>query len=447
MLFQVLRGQDSNLRPSGYEPDELPLLHPAMLVANRCAFAFPTCPRIIILFVSNVNSFLGRLLTLYEFLNAVDKPEIQHTSPFALVYHPVYNGRGFSRVERSWNRYRLGLAKMAELGLIALGPSLSGEETRYNRQSDYAPIFTPAPADIEAIATVHSRAYIQHVIEMDAIGEGFFDRADTPAWRGVYARATTIFGGTLLAAELVASGKVRHVFNPAGGLHHAQYDKAGGFCIFNDIVGAVRYWQNRYGYKRIAVIDVDGHHGDGTQWLLYREPILTVSLHMYDGRFYPRTGAISERGEGAGMGYSLNFPLPRHSTDGEYLAMLEMAIAAVEKYQPEAIILQYGVDGHLADRMVGLKLSTYVYEAVAEKVKALADKVCAGRLIAVGGGGYEPEAVARCWSILAAVLADKKFVLGDKYTALHDAPDSLPSSEPAAVEQVERTLTVLRQML
>lgn len=336
---------------------------------------------------------------------------------------------------------------MAALGLIAFNPNLIESEVTPLDTGESAPIFTPEPATREMLETVHSPAYIQHVIDMDAKGVGFFDRADTPAWRGVYNRAATIFGGTLLGAELVASGKVRYVFNPAGGLHHAQYDKASGFCIFNDIVGAVRYWQTRYGYKRIAIIDVDGHHGDGTQWLLYREPILTVSLHMYDGRFYPRTGALSERGEGEGNGYSLNFPLPRHSTDDEYLAMLELAIQAVENYQPQAIILQYGVDGHFADRMVGLKLSTYVYEAVAKKVKALADKMCEGRLVAVGGGGYEPQAVARCWSILAANLAGKKLLLGEHYKALHDPPEAIPAPEPNAVEQVEKTLAVLRQMI
>jgi acetoin utilization protein AcuC len=367
--------------------------------------------------------------------------------PFALVYHPVYNSRGFSRVERSWSRYRLAMQKMTELGLIEPNIELIGEEIIPINYNNPAPIFTPEQATAETLATVHSAEYIQHVIEMDAKGEGFFDRADTPAWRGVYARTATIFGGTILAADLTAQGKARHVFNPAGGLHHAQYDKASGFCIFNDIVGAVRHWQTHYGYERVAILDVDGHHGDGTQWLLYREPILTVSLHMYDGRFYPRTGAISERGEGDGIGYAVNFPLPRHSTDREYLPMLDLAIQAIENYQPQAIILQFGVDGHFSDRMVGLKLSTYVYEAVAQKIKNVADRVCEGRLIAVGGGGYEPETVARCWSIIAAILMDKKEALGDLYTALHDAPETLPEPDPQAEEQVEKTLTMLRQML
>lgn len=223
----------------------------------------------------------------------------------AIVYHELYNGRGFSRLERSWGRYQAGLLKMRELGLIT--PVFDSYKPESISAEGYIPIFRPQEATLEELATVHDPHYIQKVLAMDAAGEGYFDRADTPAWKGVFRRAAMAVGGTLLAADLVGSGQAQHVFHPAGGLHHAKYDKASGFCIFNDIVIATRRWQDKYGYRRVAVLDVDGHHGDGTQSLLYNESVLTVSLHMYDGRFFPGTGALEERGEGIGQGYAVKF--------------------------------------------------------------------------------------------------------------------------------------------
>jgi acetoin utilization protein AcuC len=113
-------------------------------------------------------------------------------------------------------------------------------------------------------------------------------------------------------------------------------------------------------------------------------------------------------------------PLARNSTDADYLPLLDKAFGRIADYDPQALILQYGVDGHKADRMVGIQLSTYVYEAVAERIHRLAHQVCAGRLVAVGGGGYVPDSVARCWAILLANLTGRRAVMGSKYTALHD---------------------------
>lgn len=357
----------------------------------------------------------------------------------AIIYHELYDGRGFSRLTRSWNRYRAGLDKLRELGLLAPeGQQSSGGQLLLHSARE---------ATEDELATVHSPAYIEYVREMDAKGEGFFDRMDTPAWHGVFRRAAMAAGGTLVGAELIGQGKVKHAFHPAGGLHHAKYEKASGFCIFNDIVLAVRRWQNHYGLKRIAILDVDGHHGDGTQSLLYNEKVLTVSLHQYDGRFFPGTGALGERGEGPGLGYSLNLPLPRYTTDEDYFRALEIALLEIESYRPEALIVQYGVDGHFSDRMVGLKLSTRVYERVAERAHELAHHYCDGRMLVVGGGGYEPDAVARCWGIMAANLSGQRHRLGENYNALHDPLENLPETRPEVTAQVDRLVEALGQML
>ncbi|NWJ45365.1 MAG: acetoin utilization protein AcuC [Chloroflexi bacterium] len=366
-------------------------------------------------------------------------------SDTAVIYHEVFNERGFSRLTRSWERYRVALLKFRELALIDSNydPANPPEINSSGRVSVYHPV----QATIEELSIVHDPAYIQFVIEMDEKGEGMFDRNDTPAWRGIYRRAAMAVGATLLGADLIATDRVKHVFNPAGGLHHAQYDRASGFCLFNDIVMAVRRWQKQYGFERIAILDVDGHHGDGTQNLLYHEPILTVSLHMYDGRFFPRTGTLEERGSGKGEGYCLNLPFPRFTTDAEYLKGFDLALEAVERYRPQAIILQYGADGHYTDRMSGLKLSTRAYEYVAEQTHALAHRACNGRLLVVGGGGYEPEVVERCWAILLAQLAGQKTVSAAAYTALHDPLTDMPQPNPDSIAQSSQMLSLAKDVL
>lgn len=370
----------------------------------------------------------------------------------ALVYHQMYDGRGFSRINRSWGRYRKGMDKFTELGFIRPGspdhPTEYDPATfRADMDAPFLPVVRGREATETELLTVHSLEHIRHVREMDALGTGMFDRNDTPAWPGVYRRAALAVGGTLVGAELVGSGGVKHVFHGAGGLHHAHYDRVSGFCIFNDIVAAIRYWQTNFGYERIAILDVDGHHGDGTQDLLYNEPVLKVSLHHYDGRFFPKTGALGERGSGAGWGYSVNLPLPRFSTDDEYLPLLEIAFGEIEAYRPQAILLQYGTDAHFADRMTGLKISTRAYERISEGVHELAHRVCEGRLLVVGGGGYEPEMVTRCWGILVANLAGRRAELGQRYLDLFDDPATLPEQVPEAVGEVVRLLQVVKQML
>jgi acetoin utilization protein AcuC len=364
----------------------------------------------------------------------------------------MYDGRGFSRINRSWGRYRLGTDKFAELGFIRPGspdhPIPYDPATfRPDQDAPYLPVVASREATETELLRVHSPEHVRHVREMDAQGTGMFDRNDTPAWPGVYRRAALAVGGTLVGAELIGAGQVNHVFHGAGGLHHAHYDRVAGFCIFNDIVAAVRSWQKNFGFERIAILDVDGHHGDGTQSLLYREKVLKVSIHHYDGRFFPKTGALGERGSGPGWGYSVNLPLPRFSTDEEYLPLLEIAFAQIEAYRPQAIILQYGTDAHFADRMTGLKISTRVYERVTEGIHELAHRLCEGRLLVVGGGGYEPEMVARCWGILLANLTGKRSQLGQRYLDLYDDPQKLPGPVPGAVDEVARLLQVVKQML
>jgi acetoin utilization protein AcuC len=318
--------------------------------------------------------------------------------PLAFIYHDVYDGRGFSRLSDSWRRYALARALLREVGLLPLPGAAEAAGPLAE--------FRPTEATDADILAVHSPEHLAHVKAGDERGTGFLDYGDTPAWSGVLRRAKLAVGGTLLAARLVAGGTVRRAFNPAGGLHHAQCDRAAGFCPFNDLVIAVRALQREHGIERIAIVDLDGHHGDGTEALLYDEPVLTISMHRYDGRFYPGTGAAGAVGRGPGFGFNLNLPLDRGTRGPAYLATFDRWVApAVRDYRPEIILVQVGADSHFADPLVRLGLALPDFRALAARLAALADELCGGRLIAVAGGGYAPEHVARVWAVYLATLS------------------------------------------
>lgn len=305
----------------------------------------------------------------------------------AMVYHETYGTRGFTALRHTWNRYQLALAMLDQSPLHHCIPLLDA----------------PA-ADENEILCVHTADYVDHVQRLDIAGTGKLD-GSTPAWNGMYQRAERVVGGSLLAADLIAAGTADHVFNPAGGQHHAHAGRGGGFCIFNDVVAAVRRFQQN-GFDRIVVLDVDGHHGDGTERLLWRERVLAISLHQYGERTYPGTGGPTDIGEAAGLGYNLNLPLVRNTGDAAYLSILhQIAGPAIRAYRPQVLIVEYGTDAHWADPLLRLRLSTAAYASIARWIHDLTHELCEGRLLVVGGGGYEPEHVVRCWLLMLAELA------------------------------------------
>jgi acetoin utilization protein AcuC len=339
------------------------------------------------------------------------RQKVEESAPLAFIYHERYGGRGTAhhRLAASWTRYRAILDLSMELGL----------SLRYFRQS---------VASDQDLTRVHTPAYVEWVRQMDLKGEGFLDRRDTPVYRGVFKRAAVGVGGTLLGVRLIADGVVKRAFNPGGGLHHARVAATSGFCVFNDLAVAVRWLMSERGIRRPAIIDFDGHHGDGTQEIFYHEPILTVSLHQYDGRFYPGTGGLDETGAGDGAGYSVNIPLPRRTGPGPYLRALdEVVLPVVRTYEPDFIILQFGTDGHWMDRLVSLRLAAQDYGAIMSRCLDLAGSTPAqGRLMIAGGGGYTPDAVVRSWAVALSVAT------GEPERALHlfDVAERVKPGDP-----------------
>lgn len=267
-----------------------------------------------------------------------------------------------------------------------------------------AKIVSARAATETELRLVHTQGYIDFVKAKSKEGKGYLDYGDTPARQGIYEAACYRVGGSLIAADLAMQGI--KAFNPAGGLHHAKPASAAGFCIFNDVAIAARYLQQNYKLKKIAIVDIDGHHGDSTQQIFYSEPILTISLHRYSPFFYPGTGSAEEKGQGAGKGFNINIPLEAGTGDKVYLKKFNEAVPrALTKYKPEAIIAQFGVDAYKDDSLVGLGLTAKAYKAIAEKLCNLT-KQLSSKLLVLGGGGYS-KAVPRLWALIFLILADE----------------------------------------
>ncbi|MBI3942751.1 MAG: acetoin utilization protein AcuC [Chloroflexi bacterium] len=361
-------------------------------------------------------------------------------SRVGLLYHPLFDGRGFTRISKAWRRYSLARHLMADMGLLS-PPDLSQvaqKSTGLIRQ------IIPEPATRKILGLIHTPAYLDLVADRDKSGTGFLDQGDTPAYRGIFNRAATSVGATVLGARLIASQELDHAFNPSGGLHHAQADHTAGFCVFHDLGIAVRILQQEYGFQRIAIVDIDGHHGDGTQNLFYNEPVLTISLHQYDGRFYPRTGRMDEIGAGPGKGYNLNLPLPRRTGHRAYLELFDQVVTpALRAYQPEFLLVQFGTDGHFQDPLVGLRLTSLTYQALTARLHTLAHELCQGKLLLTGGGGYHPEATVRSWIMMMATLVDE--LPASMHAALWTLADALPDSVGQMAE--DRALALVSQAI
>ncbi|MDI6826638.1 MAG: acetoin utilization protein AcuC [Candidatus Aenigmarchaeota archaeon] len=305
--------------------------------------------------------------------------------------------------------------------------------------------YKPDPASEEDLLLVHSKDYIEFVKKMSEKGRGYLDYGDTPATKGIYEAACSVVGGNLLAADLIMNGKVSHAFNPAGGLHHAKRDRAAGFCVFNDIAIVTRYLQKNYNLERIAIVDIDGHHGDGTQQIFYNEPILKISLHKYGFGFYPGTGDVIEIGDGPGRGYSVNIPLPEGTSDKTYLyAFNEIVPPLIKKYKPEILINQFGVDAHYQDPLVGLSLTTKSYEKISSTMHELAHEISGGRYLIVGGGGYNIKNVVRCWTIMFVTVSGVRPKNTQRYEELFD-PEI--KEEDRTLEKVKETVERLKKMI
>ncbi|MBV9773440.1 MAG: acetoin utilization protein AcuC [Gemmatimonadetes bacterium] len=327
----------------------------------------------------------------------------------ALIWDPAVLGYHF-RPDHPFNPKRLELAvSLIEALELASGPDQV--------------VVPPRPATEAELLRVHTREYVDAVRRLSEPGanpeEGWpwgLGTDDTPVFPGMHEITSLVVGGTIRAAELVMSGEVTRAFNIAGGLHHAHRDRASGFCVYSDLAAAIAWIREAHG-ARVMYIDYDAHHGDGVQGIFYDDPnVLTLSVHE-SGRFlFPGTGFVDELGDGEGYGYSLNLPLDPSTEDESWIDVYGRLLPDVaEAFRPDVIVFQNGCDGHTLDPLTHLRATTRLYEETVRITCEVADRVCGGRIVATGGGGYAIwRVVPRAWTLVWAGLSGQR------------APDAIP---------------------
>lgn len=322
--------------------------------------------------------------------------------PCALVWDPAVTGYKF-RPDHPFNPRRLELAVslIEALGLV---------------DDDRARVVAPRMATEAELLAVHSREYLDAVRRFSGGGDPTgamrwgLGTDDTPIFPGMHDVTALVTGATIRAAELVIRGEVTRAFSICGGLHHAHRDRASGFCVYSDLAAAIAWIRREHGGK-VMYIDYDAHHGDGVQGIFYDDPdVLTLSLHESGRYLFPGTGFVDELGDGDGYGYSLNVPLEPFTEDGSWLDIHRKLIPEVmEAYRPDVVVLQSGCDGHSLDPLTHLRASTKLYEETTRIVCEAADRVCGGRVVATGGGGYAIwEVVPRAWTLVWGALSGQE---------------------------------------
>lgn len=281
----------------------------------------------------------------------------------------------------------------------------------------------------------HEPGYLDLVKRFSATGTGLLDGGDTPAFRGCYEASLSVLGATLRAVELVLEGEYVHAASFAGGLHHASRGGASGFCIMNDC--AVALARLRKLFRKVAYVDLDAHHGDGVMYGFYSDPgVIDVDVHQDGKTLFPGTGSHLEAGSGEAKGTKLNIPLPPGSADDVFVSLIsDLVVPFLEEAKPEFIIVQCGADGLKGDPLAGLSFTHYGYLKVIEMLHEISHRICRGRLVLVGGGGYNPEAAAGCW-------AGEYMVLSGTLPTHESSPST---SLPSVLRKAESIKSAIRE--
>ncbi len=252
-------------------------------------------------------------------------------------------------------------------------------------------------SDDEILYLFHTRDYVEKVKRLSERGYGYIDYGDTPVFKGIYEVSLESVCVSCHGADYAFkfSGIA---FNLAGGWHHAYRDRGGGFCVFNDIGVSIEYIRSRYGHDiTFFYVDIDAHHGDGVYYSYEYDPKVYIFDIHEDGRFlYPGTGFSSERGRGEAFGTKFNVPLPPWSSDSELHRYIDECLEHLYRVGPDIILFQAGQDGLAGDPITHLSYTDEGYLDAVAKVFRAGKELGVGILF-LGGGGYQPERVARNW--------------------------------------------------
>ncbi len=263
-------------------------------------------------------------------------------------------------------------------------------------------------ADIALVERIHSLSYIRRAQAACSASAPWLDTTDVTISAASCEVALLAAGTPLVLADALAAGDIDNGFallRPPG--HHAEHELAMGFCLFNNVAILARYLQHEHGMDKIAIVDWDVHHGNGTQHSFEEDPsVLYVSLHQYP--YYPGTGAATETGRGRGAGATLNVPLPAGATDSAYeRAFFEQVMPKLDAFKPECVIVSAGFDAHADDPLADMQLSTRMFGWMSDQLLEIAEHYAGGRLLSVLEGGYHLERLGDCVALhLEHLLGD-----------------------------------------
>lgn len=284
------------------------------------------------------------------------------------------------------------------------------------------------PADNVPLTRVHSTEYVE--LLASTRGGRFQLDPDTHTSPESERVARLAVGATVTAVDLVLDreGRACAFVRPPG--HHAERARAMGFCLFNNVAVAAAHALER-GLSRVAVVDYDVHHGNGTQWMFYDDPrVLYISTHQYP--FYPGTGAATDVGTGAGLGFTVNIPIEAGAGDADFEVLYrQIVVPVITSFQPELLLISAGFDAHQRDPLGGMSVSTAGYADITTHLQAVADDCCQGRMVAVTEGGYDLEALKDCLAGTLRVMSAPSTSLAQPVAA------SPPERAQAALQAVK----------
>jgi acetoin utilization protein AcuC len=317
------------------------------------------------------------------------------TCTAAAVWDEAYLGYDFGEHPLNPIRLELTIRLARELGVL-----------------DELELLAPRPADEAQLLSIHRADYLEAVrrASSDPTFSGYgLGTDDDPVFPGMFDASALVAGGSAIAARQVWDGASEHAVNIAGGLHHAMEGFASGFCVFNDVVLAIRTLLAA-GAERVAYVDIDVHHGDGVQAAFYDDPrVLTISLHQDPRTLFPGTGLPTELGTGAAEGTAVNVALPPGTGDSGWLRAFGAVVpGAVRAFRPEVLVTQCGCDTHHEDPLANLELSVDGQRTAIAALHSLAHEAAHGKWVALGGGGYGViRCVPRTWTHLLAEAAGR----------------------------------------
>ena len=265
-------------------------------------------------------------------------------------------------------------------------------------------VVEPRPATEDELARVHDREYLGLIKE--TAGRAVALDPDTYTSNDTYEVALMAAGAGVSAVDHVLDGGPRSralaMMRPPG--HHAERNREMGFCVFNNVAIAAAHARAR-GLSRVAIVDYDVHHGNGTQWTFYEDPsVLFVSSHQFP--YYPGTGAANETGREAGTGFTVNLPLEAGATDADHdRVYVAVAVPVLRQFKPELILISAGFDAHMDDPLGGMRVTAPQFGRLTALIASVADECCGGRVVAVTEGGYDPKALAASLRTTIAALA------------------------------------------